>query len=122
MIRAVIARPVDRVELEAEFTAICPVDNTVDNYLIRIMYKPRCDNDRCMYLELGSFREFLDSFKNRAVYHEDLINEVMDEIVRSINPAELSITLVSNYRGIRYVIERNLNNKASNADPNPNPL
>ena len=122
MIRAVIAGPVDRVELETEFTAICPIDNTVDNYLVRIVYKPRCDNDKCMYLELSSFREFLDGFKNRAIYHEDLINEIMDEIVMLINPVKLSIILISNYRGIRYIIERNLNNKVPNADPNPNPL
>ncbi|MGC9152888.1 MAG: hypothetical protein ACP5GY_04045 [Vulcanisaeta sp.] len=109
MIKAVKAQQVDYVELETAFTAICPVDNTIDNYIIKVRYRPRCDNDGCAYIELGSFRDYLDGFKGRAIYHEDVANEIINEIMKSIRPVELSITLISNYRGIKYVLERKIN-------------
>jgi Enzyme related to GTP cyclohydrolase I len=108
MIKSIVAKPVDRVELETGFTAICPIDGSVDNYSLRIMYRPRCSSDECTYVELSSLREFLDSFRNKAVYHEDVLNEIMNKIIEAANPSELTIILMSEYKGIKYVIERKL--------------
>ncbi len=39
MIRTIKAGPVDYVHLETSFSAICPVDHNIDNYVIEVDYK-----------------------------------------------------------------------------------
>ncbi|GAB6946309.1 hypothetical protein JCM16161A_04390 [Vulcanisaeta sp. JCM 16161] len=109
MIRTIKAGPVDQVHLEASFTAICPVDHSIDNYIVEIDYKPTCGNDGCIYIELNSLREYLDGFRDRIIYHEDLINELISRFMEALNPVEITVTLISNYRGIKYVIKRGIN-------------
>ncbi|MFB6469849.1 MAG: hypothetical protein TU36_001225 [Vulcanisaeta sp. AZ3] len=106
MITVVIAKPVNNVEIESRFTAVCPVDNSIDDYTIRITYRPRCNDKNCVYLELGSLKDYLDGFKGRVIYHEDLINEIMNEVIKSIRPIEIMIELISSYRGIKYILEK----------------
>ena len=117
MIRVVRAGPVDYVHLETTLTAICPVDHSVDNYVLEVDYKPSCQNNRCIYAELNSLREYLDGFRNRVIYHEDLINELMSEFIRALNPVEITITLTSNYKGIKYVIRRTIKTQDSQHAP-----
>lgn len=106
MIRVIRAGPVDNVHIETTFSAVCPVDHSIDNYVIEIDYKPPCNGNDCSYLELGSLREYLDGFKGRVIYHEDVINDIINELMRVLSPIEITVTLTSNYRGIRYVVRR----------------
>lgn len=101
------ARLTDRITINTKMIAICPVTKTLDNYSITIEYKPSCDErDGCTYIELKSLREYLDSFRDRAIYHEDLINELLKDIQDSCDPEELRIVLNSEYMGgIRYTVE-----------------
>ncbi|WP_054853566.1 hypothetical protein [Vulcanisaeta distributa] len=117
MMRTIKAGPVDYVHLETSFSAICPVDRSIDNYVIEVEYKPACNDDGCIYIELNSLREYLDGFKDRVIYHEDLINELVNEFVRTLNPIEITVTLTSNYKGIKYVIRRNINKQGSQHEP-----
>ncbi|MGC8605976.1 MAG: hypothetical protein ACP5GZ_08840 [Vulcanisaeta sp.] len=111
------AGPVDNVHIETTFSAICPVDHSVDNYNLEIDYKPLCRNNECIYIELNSLREYLDGFKGRIVYHEDLINELINELVKVLSPIEITVTLTSNYRGIKYVIRRSISTRGSQYAP-----
>ena len=117
MIRVIRAGPVDHVHLETSFTAICPVDHSIDNYVLEVDYKPSCQDNYCIYMELNSFREYLDRFKDRVIYHEDLINELIREFMMALNPVEMTIVLTSNYRGIKYVIRRSVNTRDSQHVP-----
>jgi len=56
-----------RVRLASEFSAICPISKTVDKYVVEIEY---VGNDR--FIELGSLRRYLDSFRDQEWYHEEL--------------------------------------------------
>ncbi len=117
MIRVIRARPVDHVHIETSFSAVCPVDHSVDNYVVEIDYKPACNGDDCAYIELGSLREYLDGFRDRVIYHEDVINELLSELMRVLAPVEVSITLTSNYRGIKYVIKKGVNTRSPQHAP-----
>ena len=109
MIRVIRAGPVDHVHIETTFSAICPVDHSIDNYILEINYKPSCRNNECVYAELNSLKEHLDRFKDRVIYHEDLINELIGELTKALSPIEITVILTSNYRGIKYIIRRSIN-------------
>ncbi|MGC8597048.1 MAG: hypothetical protein ACP5NY_03915 [Thermocladium sp.] len=108
MINCIKAKLTDRVTINTKMIAMCPVTNTIDNYSVTIEYKPNCeDPEGCQYIELKSLREYLDSFRDRLIYHEDLINELLKTIQETCDPDELRIVLNSEYMGMRYTIELN---------------
>ncbi|WP_054844416.1 hypothetical protein [Vulcanisaeta souniana] len=63
MVRVIRAGPVDNVHIETTFSAVCPIDHSIDNYVIEIDYKPSCNTDGCNYLELSSLGNGLMSLK-----------------------------------------------------------
>jgi len=96
---------VDRVSITAKMEAICPVTKTVDKYDITIEYVP---NSNGIYIELKSLRKFLDSYKRREIYHEDLANEIAKYIYEIAKPKKLSIKLESNYVGMKVTVIKEL--------------
>jgi len=75
------------VEFEMpEFTAICPFSDFPDFAVIRLKYVP---NDRC--IELKSLKLYINSFRNIKIFHEHVINLILDDFVAACDPLKVEI-------------------------------
>ena len=77
-----------------EFTCICPMTGQPDFATFTINYVPGPK-----ILELKSLKLYLWSFRNEGVFHEDVTNRVLDDLVTNLEPKRVSITSVWNVRG-----------------------
>ena len=75
------------VEFEIpEFTAICPFSDFPDFAVIRLRYVP---NKRC--IELKSLKLYINSFRNVKVFHEHVINIILEDFVKACDPMKVEI-------------------------------
>ncbi|MBN9492363.1 NADPH-dependent 7-cyano-7-deazaguanine reductase QueF [bacterium] len=77
-----------------EFTSVCPMTGLPDFGAIIITYTPAA---RC--IELRSFKYYLQTFRNRGIFYEDVVNTILDDIVAAIAPLALTVTGEFNTRG-----------------------
>ena len=77
-----------------EFTCICPKTGLPDFAVITIEYSPR---RYC--IELKSFKMYAISYRNVGIFHEHLINRMLDDFVRACRPRWATIKGVFNPRG-----------------------
>lgn len=77
-----------------EFTCVCPVTGQPDYAKIDVEYIP---NDRA--LESKSFRNYLWSFRDEPVFHEDIVNKILDDLDAFLKPKYLRVTGFFNVRG-----------------------
>jgi len=77
-----------------EFTCVCPKTGLPDFAVLRLEYIP----DKCC-LELKSFKEYLLVYRDKGIFHENVINKVLDDIVKTIAPRFVKLTGVFNARG-----------------------
>jgi len=89
-----------RVHLAARFSAVCPISKTVDEYMVEIEYE---GNGK--YVELGSLRRYLDSFKGQEWYHEELCEKITEDLGKILN-VPIKVKLKSNYLSITVEIEK----------------
>ena len=69
-----------------EFTAICPFSDFPDFALIRLEYVP---NERCV--ELKSLKLYINSFRNIKIFHEHVINVILEDFTRACDPLSVEI-------------------------------
>jgi len=69
-----------------EFTAICPFSDFPDFAVIRLKYVP---NERC--IELKSLKLYINSFRNIKVFHEHVINIILEDFVKACDPLKVEI-------------------------------
>lgn len=77
-----------------EFTCICPKTGLPDFANILIEYSP---DKYC--IELKSFKLYTISYRNAGIFHEHVINRILDDFVRAARPKWAKITGVFNPRG-----------------------
>lgn len=77
-----------------EFTCICPKTGLPDFAVIRIEYSPAK-----FCVELKSFKMYTIFFRNLGIFHEHLINKMLEDLVAAVKPRWLKITGVFNPRG-----------------------
>ena len=77
-----------------EFTCICPKTGLPDFAAIRIEYSP---HKFCV--ELKSFKFYTVSFRNVGIFHEHLINKMLEDFVSAVKPRWVKISGVFNPRG-----------------------
>ena len=77
-----------------EFTALCPVTGQPDFGHIVIRYIP----DR-LCLESKSLKLYLFSFRNQGTFHEEAVNRILDDVVRTIRPRRAIVRGDFNPRG-----------------------
>jgi len=83
------------VTLDApEFTCICPKTGLPDFANIKIEYSP---GKYC--IELKSFKLYTIFYRNIGIFHEHVVNKILDDFVRSCSPRWAKITGVFNPRG-----------------------
>jgi len=66
---------------DPEFTSVCPKTGLPDFGVIIIRYMP---HQRC--LELKSLKEYLQSYRNLGIFHENIVNRVLEDVVRWADP------------------------------------
>ncbi len=69
-----------------EFTAVCPKTGQPDFGTIRITYVP---DRRCV--ELKSLKLYLQAFRNRGIYYEQVTNVILDELVGALRPRSMTV-------------------------------
>lgn len=75
------------VEFEMpEFTAICPFSDFPDFAVIRLRYVP---NKLC--IELKSLKLYINSFRDVKVFHEHVINIILEDFVQACDPLRVEI-------------------------------
>jgi 7-cyano-7-deazaguanine reductase len=77
-----------------EFTCLCPKTGQPDFAVIDIAYVP---DQRCV--ELKSLKLYMWSYRDRGAFHERVTNEILDDLVRAIEPRFMRITAEFNVRG-----------------------
>ena len=69
-----------------EFTAICPFSDFPDFATIRLQYVP---HERCV--ELKSLKLYINSFRNVKIFHEHVINVILEDFVHACDPLSVEI-------------------------------
>jgi len=77
-----------------EFTSRCPVTNQPDFGKITIRYIP---NKKC--IESKSLKLYLFSFRNHHTFHEEVVNRILDDVVKACYPKKALIIGDFNPRG-----------------------
>ncbi len=77
-----------------EFTCICPFSDFPDFATIRIEYIP---NERC--IELKSLKLYINSFRDVKIFHEHVINIILEDFVKACDPLSVEIEGDFNVRG-----------------------
>ncbi len=77
-----------------EFSCICPKTGLPDFAVLTLTYVP---DKTC--LELKSFKEYLVSYRNKGIFHENAVNKVVDDIAVTIKPRRLRLEGKFNSRG-----------------------
>jgi len=77
-----------------EFTSVCPITGQPDFGRLTIEYVP---NRRC--IESKSLKLYLFSFRNHGAFHEEVVNRVLDDIVRACKPRRARVLGAFNARG-----------------------
>ena len=69
-----------------EFTAICPFSDFPDFAIIKLKYVP---NECC--IELKSLKLYVNSFREIKVFHEHVINIILEDFVAACDPLKVEI-------------------------------
>jgi 7-cyano-7-deazaguanine reductase len=64
-----------------EFTSVCPKTGLPDAGVLTLRYMPR---ERC--LELKSFKEYLFCYRNLGIFQENVVNQVLEDVVKACDP------------------------------------
>ena len=66
---------------DPEFTSVCPKTGLPDFGVITVRYTPE---KHC--LELKSLKEYLQSYRNLGIFQENIVNQVLEDVVRWARP------------------------------------
>ena len=78
----------------SEFTCLCPMTGQPDFATIKVEYVP----DKTV-VESKSFKLYLWSYRNEGAFHEHVVNTILDDLVRALDPHWCKVTGVFNIRG-----------------------
>lgn len=83
------------VNLETdEFTCVCPATGQPDFATIRIRYVP----DKKI-VESKSLKLYLWSYRDEGVFHEHVVNQILEDLVRALEPHWIKVDGFFNVRG-----------------------
>jgi 7-cyano-7-deazaguanine reductase len=77
-----------------EFTALCPMTGQPDFGHITIRYIPDA-----WCVESKSLKLYLFSFRNHGTFHEEVVNRILDDVVKTAQPRRAIVKGVFNPRG-----------------------
>ena len=94
-----------------EFTCICPRSGFPDFATIRILYSP---DQKCV--ELKSLKLYINSFRNEKVFHEDVTNRILDDLVKLLDPWWIEVEGDFNVRGNIHTVIRSQHEKEGSSE------
>jgi len=77
-----------------ELTCLCPMTSQPDFATVTISYVP----DRHL-VELKSLKLYLWTYRDVGVFHEDVTNRILDDLVAAIAPRRMTVHTLWNVRG-----------------------
>ncbi|MDD5691282.1 MAG: preQ(1) synthase [Candidatus Omnitrophica bacterium] len=77
-----------------EFTCICPKTGLPDFAVIRLEYSPAK-----LCVELKSFKMYTIYYRNIGIFHEHLINKILEDFIKAVKPRWARIEGIFNPRG-----------------------
>jgi len=77
-----------------EFTCVCPFSGLPDQATLTIKYIP----DK-LCIELKSLKYYLYSFRQVKIFHEHVVNKVLEDLVAVLDPIEMTIEAKFTLRG-----------------------
>ncbi|MCM2323191.1 MAG: preQ(1) synthase [Oligoflexia bacterium] len=77
-----------------EFTCVCPASGFPDFATVHIKYVPR---EWCV--ELKSLKLYLNQYRDRGIFHEDVVNAILDDLLQLLDPWEIEVVGDFNVRG-----------------------
>jgi 7-cyano-7-deazaguanine reductase len=84
-----------RIHFECpEFTCLCPRTGQPDFATIRIRYIP----DK-LCVELKSLKLYLWSYRNEGAFHEAVTNDILNDLVKAVQPRAMEVVSDFNVRG-----------------------
>ncbi len=86
-----------------EFTCVCPRSGFPDFATIHIKYSP---DKKCV--ELKSLKLYINGFRDKKVFHEDVTNNIIDDLIKLLDPWEIEVIGDFTVRGnIHTVVKAN---------------
>jgi 7-cyano-7-deazaguanine reductase len=77
-----------------EFTSICPKTGQPDFGIVTISYVAK---NKC--IELKSLKIYLQSFRNEGIFYENVINRILEDLVRVTKPKWMEVKGEFSIRG-----------------------
>jgi len=77
-----------------EFTCICPKTGLPDFATLTLEYVP---DRQCV--ELKSLKLYIISYRNVGIFHEHVVNKVLEDFVRAVQPRSAELTGAFRARG-----------------------
>ena len=77
-----------------EFTCLCPRSGFPDFATIYIDYEPE---QYCV--ELKSLKLYINGYRDKAIFHEDVANTILDDLVALLQPKYMRVLADFNVRG-----------------------
>ena len=77
-----------------ECTCVCPKTGLPDFMTLIIKY---CPDKTC--LELKSLKMYIVAFRDVGIFHEHLVNRILDDIVKACNPYWAKVKVIVTPRG-----------------------
>lgn len=77
-----------------EFTAVCPWSDFPDFATLKLKYVP---NERCV--ELKSLKLYINSFRTVKIFHEHVVNLIIEDFVKACDPLKVELIGDFNVRG-----------------------
>ncbi len=79
---------------DPEFTSVCPKTSLPDFGALTIRYMP---SESC--LELKSLKEYLFCYRNLGIFQENIVNQILEDVVKACNPVWAVVNGVFRPRG-----------------------
>ena len=89
-----------------EFTCLCPISGFPDFATLYVEYQP---DEYCV--ELKSLKLYINSFRDKGIFHEDVSNRVLDDLVDLLHPKYMSVVADFNVRGNIHTTVRAIHGK-----------
>jgi len=77
-----------------EFTSVCPVTGQPDFATITVAYVP---DKTCV--EMKSLKLYYNAFRNEGAFYEEVVNTILDDLVKLLNPRTMTVVGEFNVRG-----------------------
>lgn len=98
-----------------EFTCLCPISGFPDFATLFVRYVP---GPRCV--ELKSLKLYVNGFRDRSVFHEDVVNTVLGDMVSLLAPRYCEVVGDFNVRGnIKTVVRAQHRDPQWHGEPDP---